>query len=587
MDKQMAALVCAALMAVPLVVQSNEGPRKFLWTELIGFDNTLPDYGVEEFLSRSEFKPDGISLLLVESEVFERHVAGLPVDVVYPERACSYDGRPYNCERKRQKWTAFQVRGLVGEINKRSIETYASFFEWGRQDLTGLTPAGDESYVDFFIRQSCAFLKDYEFTGLHVADGFAHPRKDLAHRGVPLAKRFAEAEKWGIFWKKAGAAFKRAGFKTYLNSCWKRDPYEALVRYGYDYRSINASDITGWVIEGSCGVGELEGWTKTDESDMDNMSAMLMRLAPVLKGKETVVMFCVKDDLEQYHCLYHAPAQTEAAAFIIGGSLCDERRATQGVLACLSDGVKSGDWARLDKAWRAAYSGEPAEAMGVRVVWSGRAFDSEARLAPERRLASSFKLLAALIHCGTVVGGTVSVETALANPDMPVLVLNPGFFPEDELAALRARGEKCVEFGYGQDDFTEHPVKEEPQSWLDPLVESRPGRAAFVRCRRAANVWSPVVPADRHADLVVTGFWLNDGSLRVAVRNNRPTYVESEIWMQQPFGTVRICSDFPTMPVRQALHAKLPPKGVVVLDLQNVIHSLTKQQTGNNKTERN
>ena len=26
MDKQMAALVCAALMAVPLVFQSNEGP---------------------------------------------------------------------------------------------------------------------------------------------------------------------------------------------------------------------------------------------------------------------------------------------------------------------------------------------------------------------------------------------------------------------------------------------------------------------------------------------------------------------------------------------------------------------------------
>jgi len=566
--------VCVALAcALGFAALADGTSRKFLWTELIGFDNTLPDYGVEALLSRSKFKPEGISLLLVEAEVFEKHVAGLPNDVVFPERACSYWGRPYNCERKRQKWTAHQVRGLVGEIKKRGIETYASFFEWGYQDVTGLTPKGDEPYADFFIRQSCAFLKDYGFTGLHVADGFAHPRKDLVRRGLPLAKRFAEAEKWGAFWKKAGAAFKQAGFKTYLNSCWKRDPYEALVRYGYDYRSVNASDITGWVIEGSSGGEELEGWTKTASSDMDNFTATLLRLTPTFEGKETVVMFCVKDDLEQFHCLYHAPTQVEASAFIIGSVLCDGHRATQGVLACLADGVADGDWARLDKTWQAAYSGEPSEAMGVRVVWSDRAFDNEARIAPEQELASSFTLLSGLIHGGAVIGGAVRLETALANPDMPVLVLNPAFFPADELKALRARGEKCVAFGHGHDDFTERPFKVQPRNWLDPLVESRPNEACFAQARRAINALSPVVPADRCADLVVSSFWQKDGTARVIVRNNAPTYVEAELGLQQPVGVVQIRSDFPTLPVQQSLHAKVPPKGVVVLDLQNVLHS--------------
>ena len=566
------ALLCLlTACALGLSVFAAEGPRKFLWAELIAFDNTKPDFGVEEYLSRSAFKPDGISLLLVEAEVFEKHVAGLPSDVVFPERACSYWGRPYNCERKRQKWTAHQLRGLVGELNKHGLETYASFFEWGSQDLTGLTPAGDEPYVDFYIRQTCAFLKDYGFTGLHAADGFAHPRKDLAHRGVPLAKRFAEAGKWGAFWRKAGAAFKQAGFKTYLNSCWKRDPYEALIRYGYDYRPVNASDITGWVIEGSCGVGEMEGWTKTAESDMDNLTAMLLRLSPTFRGKEAVVMFCVKDDLEQYHCLYHAPTQAEAAAFIIGGVLCDERRATQGVLACLSDGIASGDWVRLDKMWRSAYADEPAEAMGVRVVWSDRAFDTEARLAVEQGFASSYTLLSGLIHRGAVIGGAVRLETALAKPDMPVLVLNPGCFPKDELEALRKRGAACVEFGYGRDDFTDHPVTAEPQSWLDPLVESRPNGVAFSRCRRAVNAFSPVTPADEFDDLVVSGFRGTDGVWRVSARNNRQTYVNAELEIRRSVGSVGILSDYPSMPVQNMLKAKVPPKGVVALKLENLI----------------
>ena len=30
----------------------------FLWLELIGFDNTLPDFGVDRYLSRMERKPD-------------------------------------------------------------------------------------------------------------------------------------------------------------------------------------------------------------------------------------------------------------------------------------------------------------------------------------------------------------------------------------------------------------------------------------------------------------------------------------------------------------------------------------------------
>jgi UDP-N-acetyl-D-galactosamine dehydrogenase len=39
-------------------------PTKIYWTELIGFDNTSPDYGVSEFIARASGNIDSISLLV-------------------------------------------------------------------------------------------------------------------------------------------------------------------------------------------------------------------------------------------------------------------------------------------------------------------------------------------------------------------------------------------------------------------------------------------------------------------------------------------------------------------------------------------
>ena len=549
--------------------QADGGPRKFLWAELIAFDNTQPDYGVGEYLSRSRFKSDAVSLLLIESSLFEKHRSG-GEDFILPEKACSYMGRPYNSERKRQAWTSRQLKGLVAEINSHGVETYASFFEWGRQEVPGTRNGKDEPYSDFFIRQTCAFLRDYGFTGLHAADGYAHPRLDLAMRKLPPARRFEEAAKWGAFWKKAGAAFRKAGFKTYLNTAWKRDPYEAVVRFGYDYRPVSESEIDGWVVESTSAVDELEGWNKTAESSLDKVSAMMVRLAPALRGKEAVLLFGIKDDLEQYNALYHAPTMAEAEAFAAGMVTVDSRRMLSGVMACLSDGLSADEWRKLDSLWRKSFSGKPAKPIGARVVWSERAFEREINEMPELGMASSSTLLAGLIHHGAVVGGAISLEAALADESLPLLVLNPATFPPEELAALERRGaDKVVKFGRGVDEFTDHPVSEPPKNWLFPMVESRPPHAAYARARDRVNALSPVVPSPSNPDLVVTGVENEDGSLQIVARSNRPTYLTAEILVDRPVGKVEILSGYPSVPVKpgRSLRAKIPPSGAVALRL--------------------
>ena len=74
--------------------------------ELIGFDNELPDFGVEDFLSRN-VSTTGVSILFSHIDLlFQAENEPLP------PTACSYGGHEYNRERRRQAWTGAQPRGI-------------------------------------------------------------------------------------------------------------------------------------------------------------------------------------------------------------------------------------------------------------------------------------------------------------------------------------------------------------------------------------------------------------------------------------------------------------------------------------------
>ena len=53
--------------------KNNADFQKLIWIELIGFDNTKPDFGVAELLSRMEIKPTKVALLLCDTELIHAH----------------------------------------------------------------------------------------------------------------------------------------------------------------------------------------------------------------------------------------------------------------------------------------------------------------------------------------------------------------------------------------------------------------------------------------------------------------------------------------------------------------------------------
>ena len=124
-------------------------------------------------------------------------------------------------------------------------------------------------YEDFFANKAIEFLKDYGFYGIHLADGVCRPRfplqwadmsDDMLEQagikvldGVSRDRYIAEnyrrewidfcAKRWGSFLEKVITKINKSGFKVAINSCWTKDPMEALYRYGIDYKAVSALPI--------------------------------------------------------------------------------------------------------------------------------------------------------------------------------------------------------------------------------------------------------------------------------------------------------------------------------------------------------
>ncbi|NCO34626.1 MAG: hypothetical protein AUJ92_15465 [Armatimonadetes bacterium CG2_30_59_28] len=170
---------------------------RWLWIELIGFDNELEDFGVEAFMDNAGFVPDAASLLLFNPDFVHNH-AGMEQARALPFDCCSYGGHPYNEQRTRQEWSSHQLRGLVRELQQRGVKVYVSVFDgfvtqhWianhpevlhvrkNGQQLASVCPwkrlSDGSFYEDFFVEQLLRVMRDYGFDGYHGADGYSHPR---------------------------------------------------------------------------------------------------------------------------------------------------------------------------------------------------------------------------------------------------------------------------------------------------------------------------------------------------------------------------------------------------------------------------
>jgi len=350
---------------------------RWIWIELIGFDNELNDFGVEAFMDNAGFVPDAASLLLFNPDFVHNH-AGMEQERALPFDCCSYGGHPYNEQRSRQEWSSHQLRGLVCELQQRGVKVYASVFDgfvtqdWladhpevlhvrkNGQQLASVCPwkrLSDGSYYeDFFVEQLVRVMRDYGFDGYHGADGYSHPRipvydgdfsDDMVGQftditGTPLPddlrgacdgepnciERRAEwiwrnlrrewiefyTERIARFWGKVFAALHAEGKKVVLNSAWTRDPFEAKYRYGIDYRRLVDLGVDGFIVEAAAAASETERQASSAAVLFDFMAMLLLIKAYVPEAK-LWYLHGVKDTQEQWNVLRHAPTAVEREVY--------------------------------------------------------------------------------------------------------------------------------------------------------------------------------------------------------------------------------------------------------------------------------
>ena len=351
-----------------------------VWIELIGFDNTLEDFGVGELLDRMGFVPSKFLLLLSGIDFINLH-RGCDQEYELDPFYCSYEGHPKGDDHAIQRWTNWQLKELVNTLHQRGIEVYPGFFDpptpsgsffdehpevyvtkWRNEELSTeprvyMTKrlADGSYYEDFFLQKTIEVLRDYGFDGVHLPDGICRPRRPLQNSEysadmldqagiiVPEGENpalyilehhrrewldFCTA-RWSSYLEKVIGGIHAAGFKVVTNSCWTKDPLEAWYRYGVDYRTLDRMGIDGCVVENGAPTisiidTESNAGFKQTYADRQlvhhTFRSSLMCVRAQMRNISLQPLYAVRDTREQYDVIHHLPTAEQRHSAAMFGS---------------------------------------------------------------------------------------------------------------------------------------------------------------------------------------------------------------------------------------------------------------------------
>lgn len=655
-----------------------------MWIELLGFELDDADYGVGRLCDRAGFIPDGVSLLLSDPEFVHGHSAD-DARILSPS-ICSYGGHPYNEERSLQQWSAGQLKGLIAALHARGIKVFYTHFDapvdgWVAEHpeilfinrkgerIDFISPykrlAGGEYYRDFYLPLMVATVRDFGFDGFHAGDGFAHPRiplyegdfsddtvaqylewsggglsQLLGKNAEGNARVFAQRAEWLWrehrlswiefqrhrtlqFWSQAAELLHAEGKQLFLNSCWTRDPFEALYRYGVDYSALVQSGVDGFFAETAAAAHEYGGDLPYREDGHDQwdpsrvlsrFSTKLMLLRAAAPEAGIVFMNGIKDTNEAWAGIRHAPVNLESEILTYTGlfQVREEGRlqpSSSGLIATLSDGLAVHEWEWLRARWELGYSLHPQRLLGAAIYWSdvypGKLVEDycATRRSPFDRIV--WKMTVA----GAPILATVRPEN-LEGWSGPLLVVHPHLLPEEEWTRImrwtggpviavggrRASSEQPV-FGlaesHGEDALElaiygcsgEAPVPpclppaepfdaalaDDPYQWLDDL----PARVVSPDFFRYAAEW--VIALSRGVrvlknqdDIRAWGYETGENRLRIHVRNDGFYYRSVVIDIGRLPETIKTLTASPGNPVHvsgSVFRFKLAGKSMAIFDV--------------------
>lgn len=490
-----------------------------LWTPLIGFDVTKEDKGAKEYLDNATVKPSCVGLFVYNCDIINYHQAGMPKEIKFPKDYCNYYGSPQNDLRKRQDWTNYDLRTLASELKNNGVESYMSVMgnHLSPPDDNDFTPQvgmfgyecvlnfvmqhrelaiestkergyihllkrfKDGSYFgDYFIKKAFEAIKDYNMTGLHLADAiFPHsiqaqwgdfsddmieqfaqatgirlpkeitlPLKSKLSPGISARADFIWnkhrvewltflAKSWEKFFTKLCKVFHEGGKKVMVNNAWTAEPFEAFYRFGVDYKGLERAGVDVICIEDQAAILYMndEG-SKYRIHELMNVPMVMKAYAP---GMKYLSINYAKDSTEEGSIINHNPPANEREIYMLTSPLYKDKngvsRVVDGLFVCLADSLSKEEWKWLDKRYSIAYRNKPLSTLSATLVWSdGMMTDFTDKYVATKRY-STHKIVAELSRYGGKVGCVARIEN-LNSVSGLILVPNIDTLTAQEIEAV-------------------------------------------------------------------------------------------------------------------------------------------------------
>lgn len=661
---------------------SRKDHEMFIWTPLIGFDKELPDRGAADYYSRIGFQPDGISLFLFSPDIVHHH-EGMEQERVLPPDNCNYYGNIRNELRDIQPWTNLELRELVTELESRGAATYMGLMgvyvdkdsghpshyntghrEWlsDHRELIGVWTIGNASlnvlkrfkdgtyYEDFFLAKVRQALRDYGFSGLHVADNFCPPGSGgsakngdfsddmvdqfTAHTGIRLPQEISAAIdgsdregirkrgayiwnrhkrewlrfltwRWGAFWEKICRGLHEDGKKVIVNNAWCSEPFEAIYRYGIDYKKLYDAGVD-YIAAESVATSVHMARELGPYRLYNYMTMPALMKAYVPEGK-LICLNGVKDSTEEWSTVGHFASNVEREIYSLTHYFVQKReglkRAMDGFLVCLGDGLTREEWAWLRERWDIGFAELPQRVLAPTFIWSDHAMHELLPDYIETKRWSMHKTIYEFAKAGGQIGAVARIEDLdavhgpifIPNIDLlsaaeaerisaydrgPILCTSPaerrfrlpgGLVPDisfqDPIAAykLRMDGYRMGYFDYmdvtisiGEDDGSpdiqgDPRYVEDPGMWRLDLIYRKASSGFVQACAkllRAAYASAGELSVDIEHPLLP--MQMKNGAIRLLLGNdNRLQYRLPVVRTTRGIRHVDSKSSFPALPVKR------------------------------------
>ena len=532
-------------------------------------------------------------------------------------------------------------------------------------DLNCLSRLKDGTYFeDYFILQVIRTALDYDFDGWHGADGngpfvsslpytncsddmmgqFAeYLKKDLPeiitcqtnntlqNKNVPPLQARMEwlwnnmrkewinftVSRWEIFWKKMVDSLHANGKKAIINSAWTKASFEAMYRFGIDYKRIAMTGVDYMLVETCATALSLVNDCKKRDFHYDFL-AMLMEIKVFAPNMKLLFLHGVQDVVEEYDVLQHAPTCVERDIYSLSNiyyqnSKNELHRSADGFMVCLGDGIISEEWKWLKERWDLAFSAIPIRSGDITLLWSDKAFYSHLDDYLKKGTWSSHRSVFYLMERGMQILTASRIED-IAQLQSPLLVPYCHLLPEDEfnkvlnyrngpvilLGDLQGKQlpenilsvkcdsitcsilnsslkEQITNIPYVSEDFIAKTIPEsfkEDICWREiPGIFWDKAASLIDKAVIAYNLQKNGITCYCHSDdnkTTLMSLVISDTVIHIAAQNRRLLYVKTEITVTRKIEKIKILGNYPSteiIPDNNKFKVRIPPRGIVVVEV--------------------